>query len=74
MEIGEQARSAEDSILNNISTTRDLWNSVQSNQNTEMLQPKSKVGRKFCGIFYEFNVQIFHDVSSGISYQVLLFS
>lgn len=43
MEIGEQAGSTEDSILNNISSTRDLWNSVQSNKNTDMLQPKSKV-------------------------------
>ena len=43
MEIGEQGGSTEDSILNNISSTRDLWNSVQSNKNTDMLQPKSKV-------------------------------
>ena len=43
MEIGQQGESVEDSILKNLSETRDLWKSQESNQNTKMLQPKSKV-------------------------------
>ena len=43
MEIGEQSGSTEDSILKNITETRDLWKSVDSDQNTEMLQPRGKV-------------------------------
>ena len=43
MEIGQQGESVEDSILKNLSETRDLWRSQESNQNTKMLQPKSKV-------------------------------
>jgi len=42
MEIGQQGESVEDSILKNLSETRDLWKSQESNQNTKMLQPKSK--------------------------------
>jgi len=42
MEIGQQGESVEDSILKNLSETRDLWRSQESNQNTKMLQPKSK--------------------------------
>ena len=44
MEIGDQSGSAEDSILKNITETRDLWKSAQNpNQNTKMLQPREKV-------------------------------
>merc|ERR1712113_1315894 len=42
MEIGQQGESVEDSILKNLSETRDLWRSQESNQNTKMLQPKAK--------------------------------
>jgi hypothetical protein len=42
MEIGQQGESVEDSISKNLSETRDLWKSQESNQNTKMLQPKSK--------------------------------
>ena len=48
MEIGQQGESVEDSILKNLSETRDLWKSQESNQNTKMLQPKSKVSNHYC--------------------------
>lgn len=48
MEIGQQGESVEDSILKNLSETRDLWRSQESNQNTKMLQPKSKVSNHDC--------------------------
>ena len=48
MEIGQQGESVEDSILKNLSETRDLWKSQESNQNTKMLQPKSKVSNHDC--------------------------
>ena len=62
MEIGQQGESVEDSILKNLSETRDLWRSQESNQNTKMLQPKSKVSN------HDFNHHGSQNRSFGINW------